>query len=198
MELLTRVRPQEPFSRTLRNLTKLRTLSLALVKVPGEESIQAGAVRIALSNPRLTRFTIAFLQSSSSARRRILPYALPLTDSPRVIEQGRYVPVRDTHGIPVSLIAFETWYRFGGLGAKMSRRTVCDLRPSGHPDAARKGWNELLFERSPAGEEARMLVLSCWLLILAMWGILRAVVTGLVEAPWRAPSRGLNVAMAEH
>ncbi|EKM54414.1 uncharacterized protein PHACADRAFT_185339 [Phanerochaete carnosa HHB-10118-sp] len=163
------------FSRTLRSLTKLRTLSLALVKVPGDESMQAGAVRITLSNPRLARFKIAFLQSSRALRRSLTSTA------PRVLEQGRYVPIRDAHGIPVGLLASESWYRFGGFGRRMTRRTVCELRPSGHPDAARKGWRSLLFERSPAGEEARLLVFSCWLLILAVGGIFRGLAVNAVD-----------------
>lgn len=171
---------QEAFSRTLRNLTKLRTLSLALVKMPGEESMQAGAVRIALGNPRLTRFKIAFLQSGSVLRR------LMVGPAPRVLEQGQFVPVHDAHGIPVGLLACESWRRFGGFGAHMTRRTVYELRPSGHPDAVRKGWRALLFEKSPAGEEVRLLVFSCWLLILALWGISRGLVASAVDAPWRA------------
>ena len=64
----------------------------------------------------------------------------------------------DQHGIPVRLLAWETWYRFRGIGGRASRRTVCELRPSGHPDAMKKGWFELLVERGPAGEEARLLL----------------------------------------
>ena len=167
----------------LRSLTKLRTLSVATVKVPGEETMQAGAVRIALSNPRLTRFQIAFLPANTNIRRSYAP--------PRPIEQGKYFPVCDDHGIPVSLVAWETWYRFGGFGAKMTRRSVCELRPSGHPDATRKGWKQLVFEKSPAGEEARLLVFSSWLLILAVWGILRGVVSGVADAPSRPASRAI-------
>ena len=177
---------QEAFSRTLRSLTKLRTLSIALVKVPGEEPMQSAAVRIALSNPRLMRFQIAFLPAHGLVRRSLIP--------PRPIEQGRYFPVRDTHGTPVSLLAWETWSRFGGLGARMTRRSVCELRPSGHPDAARKGWKQLLFEKSPAGEEARLLVFSCWLLILAVWGILRGVVSSVVDTPPRPTPRAIAAA----
>lgn len=175
---------QEALSRMLRSLTKLRTLSVALVKVPGEESMQSGAVRIALSNPRLTRFQIAFLQANSNVRRSSAP--------PRPIELGKYFPIRDDHGIPVSLIAWETWYRFGGFGARMTRRSVCELRPSGHPDAVRKGWRHLIFEKSPAGEEARLLVFSSWLLILAVWGILRGVVSSVGDAPSRPATRAIT------
>lgn len=163
-------------------MSKLRTLSLALVKMPGDESMQSGAVRIALSNPHLTRFKISYLPANSTIRRAHAP--------PRPIEQGRYLPIRDGHGIPVSLLAIETWHRFGGFGAKMTRRSVYELRPSGHPDAVRKAWKHLLFEKSPAGEEARLLVFSCWLLILAMWGILRGVVSSSIDgAQTRASSR---------
>ena len=150
--------------------------------------MQAGAARIALSNPRLTRFKIAFLQPLRSARGRVAPSSPQPT---RAVEKGTYVPVRDAYGIPVSMLASETWYRFGGLGPRMTRHSVCELRPSGHPDAARKSWKKLLVEKSPAGEEARVLVFACWLLILAVWGILRGMMSGAVVAPTTSRSRGL-------
>ncbi len=52
-----------------------------------------------------------------------------------------------------------------------TRRWRCDLRPSGHPDAARKGAVELLTERSPAGEEARMMMICLCLLLLTLWAL---------------------------
>lgn len=144
--------------------------------------MQACATRIALSNPRLDRYTLTFLPANRAIRR---PYA-----PPRMLAQGRYIPVRDVHGIPITLLARESWYRFGGYGAKMVRQATYELRQSGHPDAMRKGWGQLLIDKSPAGEEARMLVFSGWLMILAVWGVARGVAWNVVDAPWRA--RGLD------
>lgn len=162
---------QDAFSRTLRNLTKLRTLSLTTVKVPGDEPMQAGAARIALSNPRLTKFAIAYIPANKPIRRGYLP--------PQPLEIGRFVLVCDIYGIPVSLLVWESWFRFKGMGARTSRRSVYELRPSGHPDAERKGWWDTMAERSPAGEEARLLLFSASLLSLAMWGIAVSVISGM-------------------
>ena len=82
-------------------------------------------------------------------------------------------------------------------GWSTSRRWRYDLRPSGHPDVEQKGVVELLTERSPAGEEARLLVFSCWLLILAVLGILRGLVSGVVDAPWKPKEIPMAVAVVE-
>ncbi|KAI0093042.1 hypothetical protein BDY19DRAFT_921700 [Irpex rosettiformis] len=168
----------EAFSRTLRGLTRLRTLSLTVVKVPGDESMQAGATRIALSNPRLRRFTIAYIPIAPLYRDRAFV-------RPDPIHEGRFTVLCDAHGIPVKLFSFERWKRWGWLGKRVRRRDILDLRPSGHPDVAKTGWRQLLFERSPAGEEARLLMLSTWLLGLAAWGIAKSVLGKAIEAPWR-------------
>ena len=60
-----------------------------------------------------------------------------------------------------------------GLGR--GRRWVCELRPSGHPDVPKKAWSEVLLEKGPAGEGARLLAFCGWLLMLAIWGIGRAL-----------------------
>ena len=88
----------------------------------------------------------------------------------------------DQYGIPVRLLAWETWYRFRGIGGRVSRRTVCELRPSGHPDAMKKGWSELLLEHSPAGEEARLLLFSVLLVVLAIWGVTMGVFTSVTRS----------------
>ena len=55
------------------------------------------------------------------------------------------------------------------------RRWVCELRPYGHPDVKKKSWSEVLLERSPAGEEARLLGFCLWLVGLAVWGVGKSV-----------------------
>ncbi|KAI9060262.1 hypothetical protein FKP32DRAFT_1687783 [Trametes sanguinea] len=62
----------------------------------------------------------------------------------------------------------------GGKGRV--RRWTLDLRPSGHPDVAPKGVGALLVERSPAGEEARLMLFCFSLLVLTVWALVgRAV-----------------------
>ncbi|KAL4243969.1 hypothetical protein ABKN59_010055 [Abortiporus biennis] len=163
----------ETFSRTIRNLHKLRTLSLGIVKVPGDEPMHAGAARIALSNPRLQHFTITYLPINTHISRG------GLTTLPEPIEQGKFELICDVHGIPVNLLAYER--RRGGwssplldIGRSKMRHYVYELRPSGHPDVEKKNWGELLVERSPAGEEARLLGFCLWLLLLTVWGVGKA------------------------
>ena len=141
--------------------------------------MRSGAARIALANPRLAHFSIAYIPPNKPIRRGYHP--------PRPVETGRFVLMCDQHGIPVRLLAWETWYRFRGIGGRASRRTVCELRPSGHPDAMRKGWFELLVERGPAGEEARLLLFSVLLVVLAGWGITMGVLASISR------SRGQSV-----
>ena len=166
--------PQDSFSRTLRSLNRLLTLSLTTVKVSGDEPMKSGAKRIAVSNPRLTHFTIAYIPANKPIRRGYL--------RPQPVEVGHFTLVWDMHGIPIRLLVWESWHRFGGIGSRVTRKSVCELRPSGHPDVLRKGWVELLMESSPAGEEARLLLFSALLLGLAMWG----AIVSLMSNRWSA------------
>lgn len=319
-------------------LTKLTSLSLTIVKVPGDEPMHVGASRIALSNPRLHTFTITYLPPSPSTN---FPSPPSLNLDPfhpfgqasfgsldtkfygtiEPLEIGHYELVCDPHGIPQSLLCWERKRRtylptlstitsigslisislvnaarltlfppmYGGLiaiggvgsfsgvsgfinwmmslcamtwssplypiaptfhpmppipmqmpmpapapppvplhahaflphslpphisftlpslnflssllgllglspspsassggcarkctssstnGMGRGRRWVSELRPSGHPDVPKKAWSEVLLEKGPAGEEARLLAFCAWLLLLAMWGIGRAI-----------------------
>lgn len=154
-------------------------MSLTIVKVYGDEPMQTGAMRIALSNPRLTHFSISYITPDAHCNRRCMAYPPP-------VEEGHYRLVCDGHGIPVSLLVRESWRRFGGFGKRVTRRSVCELRPSGHPDAVRNGWPDVLFERSPAGEEARVLMLVAWLFGLTAWGVTKSLLshTGATSPPW--------------
>lgn len=233
--------PQDAFANSLRGLSRLRTLSLSLVRMAGEEPMHVGASRIALANPRLKAFSIAFIPAHTSGSGTEAP--------PTPVEHGAFELVADPHGIPVCLhvlqrvtarwpwqrgasaslgagaaiaewcaavagalgveaplmlfengvgvasrfalglgsgldFASSLWLGLGGLGTGLGlglniggrprasvRRWVCDLRPSGHPDVAQKGVGELLVERSPAGEEARLLVFCLCLLMLTLWAL---------------------------
>ncbi|CAL1706879.1 unnamed protein product [Somion occarium] len=318
LELVCGCKPSfylESFSRTLRTLTKLTSLSLTIVKVPGDEPMHIGASRIALSNPRLHTFTITYLPPSPSSSPSppsassafvLDPFnsgGFSSVDSKfygdvEPLEVGHYELVCDPHGIPVSLICWERKRRnyipsmplaslysipflpfapldalrlgfggligiggfgsfgglsgFGNLLARLSaiawrsplyplgvpslhppphhmhvalpvahsplinfptfpswtflallnffsdntsgctsterccgfsssgrlgrgKRWVCELRPSGHPDVPKKTWAQVLMEKGPAGEEARLLAICACLMLLAVWGIGQAV-----------------------
>ena len=105
-------------------LTKLTSLSLTIVKVPGDEPMHVGASRIALSNPRLHTFTITYLPPSPSTN---FPSPPSLTLDPfhpfgqasfgsldskfygtiEPLEIGHYELISDPHGIPMSLLCWE-------------------------------------------------------------------------------------------
>ncbi|KAI0645651.1 hypothetical protein C8Q79DRAFT_911439 [Trametes meyenii] len=215
----------DAFANAIRGLARLRTLSLTLVRMPGEEPMHTGASHIALANPRLKTFSIAFIPAHPSSESPAPP-----------LERGVFELTCDTHGIPVSLhvtqwhtlpwlwlslwawagawplprsadalasVGVAEWFAaaasalgietprallesranapgvgiVGALAQKRGtrkptvRRWVLDLRPSGHPDAAPKGVGALLVERSPAGEEARLMVFCLCLLMLTMWAL---------------------------
>ncbi|KAI0819964.1 hypothetical protein BC628DRAFT_1413365 [Trametes gibbosa] len=256
----------DSFATLLRGLTRLRTLTLALVRMSGEEPMHIGASRIALANPRLKSFSVAFIPahppSSLSAAATLAPTSAEGT-TPVPLERGAFELTCDTHGIPVCLRVAQ-WHAFpwlwswpapwslsvpvvpravpvsiaftrggaglaewaaavvgalglatpllllesqaralrdaaaaaaamdpsegalgvvGLVGALLVRTAGCegrrasvhrwvyDLRPSGHPDVARKGVGALLVERSPAGEEARLMAFCVCLGVLTMWAL---------------------------
>jgi len=175
----------DSFSRSVKKLARLRSLNLTIVKFHGEEAMHLGAARIALANPRIARFTINYI----AAHARALP----------LLETGSFELLCDMHGLPVNLYVAEwravlsgggggglIWRSIVSAGMLLgigvgtgwrrshrgwTRRWVCELRLSGHPDVTQKGVGELLLERSQAGEEARLLALCFGLLLLAVWGV---------------------------
>ncbi|TFK90589.1 hypothetical protein K466DRAFT_583627 [Polyporus arcularius HHB13444] len=213
----------DAFATSLRGLSRLRTLSLALVRMPGEEPMHVGASRIALANPRLKSFSIAFIPAQGTSE-------LPLPP----VEQGTFDLTCDAHGIPVCLdvsqryAAVWPWKSRAGAragvaewfasvasalgveaplillensvgtsgvryglgdpalwralafyrGWSTSRRWRYDLRPSGHPDLEKKGLFELLTERNPAGEEARLMMFCMCLLLLPVWALISKAARG--------------------
>ena len=100
------------FSRTIRSLSKLRTLNLTIVKVPGDESMADSAVRIARSNPGLRQFSIRYIPRNY--------YDWPASHLPHTgnqstsffefrsfLEIGKFELTCDTHGLPVTLYGRE-------------------------------------------------------------------------------------------
>ncbi len=185
--------------------------------------MHVGASRIALANPRLKSFSIAFIPAQGTSE-------LPLPP----VEQGTFDLTCDAHGIPVCLdvsqryAAVWPWKSRAGAGAGVaewfasvasalgveaplillensvgtsgvryglgdpalwralafyrgwstSRRWRYDLRPSGHPDLEKKGLFELLTERNPAGEEARLMMFCLCLLLLTVWALISKAARG--------------------
>jgi Leucine Rich Repeat len=167
---------QDSFSKNIRGFTKLRTLHLTIVKYPGDETLSAGAARIARTNPRLEKFTLTFLPPSHPLP---LPYSIPLFPFPLPSRAtGIFKLTCDEHGLPVSLAGLEhrrVIWPFG-LGVTSRRKKyVSDLRPRGYPGRRKRGLDSvtsLLLERSVAGEEMRMILFCGLLVCLAMWGFM--------------------------
>lgn len=112
------------FSRTIRSLSKLRTLNLAVVKVPGDESMADGAVRIARSNPGLKKFSIRYIPKNYDQLGPHLPNPTQSTsifEFPSFLEIGKFELTCDKHGLPVTLYGRE-WKERLGLDGRWSSR----------------------------------------------------------------------------
>ncbi|KAJ3986240.1 hypothetical protein F5890DRAFT_1572451 [Lentinula detonsa] len=165
----------ELFAKTIRGFSKLRVLHLTVVKYPGDESLVAGATRIAMTNPRIQHFSLAFLPPAS-------PFGFPfpvLTFLPlpyRSRDSGSFTLTCDKHGLPQTLRGFERrrlLWPFGLGQTYQTKRYINDLRPAGSPGRRKtglKGVLELLTESSAAGEEMRMMVFCALMVLLAVWG----------------------------
>jgi hypothetical protein len=143
----------ETFARSIRPLAQLRTLSLSIVPSPGEDSLQTIGTRLVLSSPRLSAFTIAFL-----ARNSTVPRA-----------RASFVLAADRHGLPMALHVVERRARLLWQGEAVYRATI-ELGPVGARGTRRKSPLRLVLERSPAGEEARLLLLCAVMLGIVVWG----------------------------
>ncbi|KZT29125.1 hypothetical protein NEOLEDRAFT_1107909 [Neolentinus lepideus HHB14362 ss-1] len=157
----------DAFSKAIRSLSKLRVLSLTLVKVPGDEPMIKGAARIALSNPRLKKFNVSYISRYTiSLRHSHHIYGTPVHSD--AYETGSYELICDRHGLPIKLTVYERRSQtFVWLHWVTRRRYVHDLRPPGHPDVLRKGLAHLLMEKGNAGEEMRLIFFCCMLVVLA-------------------------------
>lgn len=165
----------DAFTKVIRSgLPKLRTFSLSIVKYPGEETLASGAARIAQSNPRLQKFSLAFLPPVYSTP---LPFSLSFPSFPFPShESGSFEISCDQYGLPLNLTAHENRQRFWPWGLGVSTRTkkyVKDLRPLSSPGRRKqgvRGFMNLIFEKSSAGEEMRMIIFCGFLVCLAVWG----------------------------
>lgn len=166
----------DAFSKTLRGFLKLRVLHLTIVKYPGGDSLSLGAERIAMSNPRLEKFSLTLLPPTYPLP---LPFSLPFSPfSLRSRDTGHFTVTCDHHGLPITLRAFERKRLFWPLGFGSMTRTkryISDLRPAGSPSRRKAGFRgmlSLLNDGSTAGEELRLLVFCSLLVSLALWGFL--------------------------
>jgi hypothetical protein len=153
---LTHSLKQETFSRSIRPLTQLRTLILRIVPSPTEDSLRKSGARLVRSSPRLSSFHIIFLT--------------PRTESVvRSARRASFVLAADSHGLPLALHVVERRARLLWMGEAVRRATL-EMRPAGAPGTRRAPLRALVLERSPAGEETRLLLLCAVLLAVVVWG----------------------------
>ncbi|KAH8995178.1 hypothetical protein EDB86DRAFT_2804655 [Lactarius hatsudake] len=148
----------ETFSRTIRPLGQLRTLTLRIVPSPGEDSLRACGARLVRASPRLSSFDVVFLARSG-------PHTLAWSV---VRARASFVLAADRHGLPLALHVVERRPRLLWPGEVVHRVTLV-MRPAG----ARTPLLALVMERSPAGEEARLLLFCATLLAVVVWGCIR-------------------------
>ncbi|KAF8800240.1 hypothetical protein BYT27DRAFT_6840104 [Phlegmacium glaucopus] len=165
----------DTFAKAIRGFPKLRTLHLAIVKYPGDETLASGAIRIARNNPHLHCFSLAFIPP-------VYPVPLPFSMSYRpffipfpTFAFGSFKVSCDEHGLPVILSAVENckFHWPWGFGvSSCSRKYIKDLRPnSGSRKAGFLGILSLIIEQSSAGEEIRLILFCTFLAFLAACGI---------------------------
>jgi hypothetical protein len=78
----------------------------------------------------------------------------------------------DAHGLPLALRVVERRARLFWPTESVHRSTI-DMRPAGAPGTRRSPLLALVLERSPAGEEARLLLFCAVLLSVVVWGCIR-------------------------
>ncbi|KAJ7594558.1 hypothetical protein C8J56DRAFT_927034 [Mycena floridula] len=162
----------DAFAKAIRGFPKLRVLHLTIVRYPGHESLALGAERIAMSNPRLEKFSITLLPPTYPLP---LPFALPLFHMPfRTKESGLFTLITDHHGLPIKLRILERrrlmWPLFLGHSSR-TKKYVKDLRPPGAPGRRQPGFQgfvDLVKENSAAGEEIRLMLFCMSLVFLAL------------------------------
>jgi hypothetical protein len=101
---------------------------------------------------------------------------------------AKFTLATDAHGLPLSLHVVERrvrrprwlWLWLGDTSPSLSpwpaesvRRTTLDMRPAGAPGTRRAPLLALVLERSPAGEEVRLLLFCAALLAIVIWGCVR-------------------------
>lgn len=124
---------------------------------PGEHSLLECGTRLVRASPRLASFDIVFLTRSTHSV------------VPRTRTRASFVIATDRHGLPLALHVVERRARMLWQGESVRRATL-EMRPAGTPGTRRAPLLALVMERSPAGEEARLLLLCAALLAVVVWG----------------------------
>lgn len=152
------------------------------MRYPGDETLSSGAACIAKSNPRLRRFSLTFIPpvypvSLPFSFGFFRPFSVPFTER----ASGSFELRCDEHGLPLAINALEhsklVWPWNLGVSFR-TRKYVKDLRPPSLSNSSKEGiWGflGLVFEKSSAGEEVRMMLFCSMLMCFAVWGF---VVTG--------------------
>jgi hypothetical protein len=173
--------PQETFARCIRPLAQLRTLALRIVPSPGEVSLRTSGARLVRASPRLESFELVFLPRTPTSTFSLPAPTLPISRSRSSQPQQHYCPMRaqalfslstDAHGLPLVLHIVERRARLF-WPVESVRRSTIDMRPAGAPGTRRPPLLALVLERSPAGEEARLLLFCAVLLSVVIWGCIR-------------------------
>ena len=176
--ILSQIVTQDTFAKTIRDFPKLQSLNLTIVRCPGDETLSSGAARIARSNPRLRDFKLTFL---SQALHVPFPFAIPYRAILLALaypskSTGSYQLTCDKHDLPLSLHGVEQYsYQWPwGLGTLTRIKTVAlNLQPKNYNHCGKrcKSLMSLVFERSVAGEEMRLILFCGFLVWLACCGI---------------------------
>jgi len=86
--------------------------------------------------------------------------------------QALFALSTDAHGLPLALHIVEHRACLFWPGESLHRSTI-DMRPAGAPGTHRAPLLALVLERSPAGEEARLLLSCAVLVAVVIWGCIR-------------------------
>jgi hypothetical protein len=170
--------PQETFARCIRPLAQLRTLALRVVPSPGEVSLRTSGTRLVRASPRLESFELVFLARTPTSTFSLPTPTLPISRSRSsqhcypMRAQALFSLSTDAHGLPLALRVLERRARLLWPTESMCRSTI-DMRPAGAPGTRRPPLLALVLERSPAGEEARLLLFCAVLLSVVLWGCIR-------------------------
>jgi hypothetical protein len=174
---------QETFARCIRPLGQLRTLALRIVPSQGEVSLRTSGTRLVRASPRLETFELVFLPRTNTGAFSLPTPTLPISRLRSTFSsshhactpmrtQGIFALSTDAHGLPLALHVVERRACLFWPGESIHRSTI-DMRPAGAPGTHRAPLLALLLERSPAGEEARLLLSYAVLAVVVVWGCIR-------------------------
>ena len=190
---MTHLLSQDTLAKAVRTLPRLQYLRMTLVRSQQEEPLPVCASAVAHTLPRLHAFSITFIPPDFPPPHY---FALEIgrtggDPGHPYTETGNYVLKTDEHGLPTSVactehrsprsllsslpahsllsmiptISFGTPSRQANLKIEKYSYTL-----GLHPSGKKRCGPGLMFERSAAGEEMRVLVVLMSLTGLALWG----------------------------